>query len=356
MKARSQASRSVSVANGDGSVVGVDIGATAVRAAVLSPSSLGGRLSVSARALGAVPLPYGAVVNGVVVQGDAVTAALKDLWDRYKIGAKKVVVGATSQQASVRDFTVPAVPMDQLKKTLPFQAKDVIALPVDQALLDFSPLGPPNEADGTITGLLTGMPRDPIVKAVRAVEKAKLRVVRVDLSPFGLLRSIGTPGNSIEALIDVGADLSTIVIHTNGVAKVVRVVQHGGHSWTEHISDQADLPLDEAEATKCTIGLTGSNLATKLLRDAMRPLLNEIRGSINFFASQQRASVERIGVTGGSSAMPGLKEYLTEQLRTYTDIVTPIRNVSDTNRSTAEAVASGQVSAVAVGLAMGVAA
>lgn len=359
MKHRNRPAGGASVMNGDGHVIGIDLGATAVRAAVLSPKVVGGKTTVSQHGFGAVTLPEGAVVNGVVLNGDAVTAALKELWTTFKFNCSKVILGATSQQVMVRDFTVPNLPPEQIKKALPYQAREVIALPLDQALLHFSPLGPPAEGDGTITGLLSGIPREPVVTAVRAVEKAKLRVVRVDLAPFGLLRAIGTSGPAIEALVDVGAHLTTIVIHANGIAKVVRVVQHGGASWTAHIADQADLPTDEAEATKCTIGLMGSNLATRLLRDAMRPLVNEVRGSINFFASQHRVSVERVSLTGGSAQLLGLREYLTEQLATPVDVVKPTRHVSDvipTPRSPRGAYGHSYASAVSVGLAMGVAA
>jgi len=356
MKHRTRAAHGVSVANGDGHVIGVDIGATAVRAAVLSPKNLEGRRAVSAHGLGSVPLPPGAVVNGLVINGAAVTAALKELWSVNKFNCRKVVLGATSQQVTVRDFTVPHLPADQMRKTLPFQAREVIALPIDEAILDFSPLGPPSDTDNTVTGLLTGIPRDPVLRAVQAVEKAKLRVARVDLAPFGLLRSIGASGPAIEALVDIGADLSTIVIHVNGIAKVVRVVQHGGAAWTARIADQADLSLEDAESTKRSIGLTGTSLAANLLRESIRPLVNEIRGSINFFASQQRVTVERVTLTGGSAPLPGLVAHLTEQLGTSTEIAVPVRHITEVSAQAASPAAAGAISAVAVGLAMGVAA
>lgn len=354
MKHRTRTANGVSVTNGDGHVIGVDLGATAVRAAVLSPKANGGTTTVSAHGLGAVPLPDGAVVNGVVINPGAVTAALKELWTQYKFNCRKVVLGATSQQVTVRDFTVPHLPADQLRKTLPFQAREVIALPIDQALLDFSPLGPPSPTDNTVTGLLTGIPRDPVVRAVQAVEKAKLKVARVDLAPFGLLRSIGTSGPAIEALVDIGAHLTTIVVHINGIVKVVRVVQHGGAAWTEHLADQADLKPDEAESAKRTIGLEGTSLPSKLLREAMRPMINEIRGSINFFSAQQRVTVERVALTGGSAAMPGLVEHLTEQLGAPTEVAAPVRHIADQSAQASAADAAAGASAVAVGVAMGV--
>lgn len=354
MKHRTRAAKGASVANGGGHVVGLDLGATAVRATVLTPKSVKGRTTVTVHRLGSVPLPDGAVVNGVVINGAAVTAALKQLWSEHKLGGRTVVLGATNQQVAVRDFTVPHLPREQLKKTLPYQARDVIALPLDQALLDFSPLGPPS-SDNTVAGLLTAIPSDPVVRAVQAVEKAKLTVARVDLAPFGLLRSLGTAGPAIEALIDIGAHLTTIVIHANGIAKVVRVVKQGGAAWTAYLADQADLPQEEAEATKRSIGITGTTLAAKLLREAIRPAVNEIRSSVNFFTAQHRVTVERVLVTGGSAALPGLLDHLHDQLGAPVDAAPFSRHLADSSNAV-DATTRAAASAISVGLAMGVAA
>lgn len=356
MKHRNNSANSVSVTNSDGHVIGVDLGATAVRAAVLSPKAVGGRQTVSAHGLGAVPLPPGAVVNGVVVNPGAVTAALRRLWSENKLNCRRVVLGVTSQQVVVRDMKLPNLPPEQIRKTLPFQAREVIALPLEQTLLDFSPVGPPDMAGNTVTGLLTGIPREPVLAAVRAVEKAKLKVARVDLSSFGVLRAIGTDGPAIEALVDVGAHLTTIVVHANGIARVVRVVPRGGMEWTTQLADQANLSEAAAESAKRTIGVEGDSQAARVLRDAIRPMITEIRGSIHFFAAQHRVTVERISLTGGSALLPGLTAHLSEELGAPVTIATPTRHVSEATQQAQAPLAAGAASAVAVGLAMGVAA
>jgi len=350
VKHRTQSANRVSVVNSDGHVIGIDLGATAVRAAVLSPKVHSGRQSVSAHGLGSVPLPDGAVVDGAVANPSAVTAALKLLWTENKFNCRRVVLGVTSQQVVVRDQKLPNLPPDQLRKTLPFQARDVIALPLEQALLDFSPVGPPDTATNTVTGLLTGIPKAPVVSAVTAVEKAGLTVARVDLAPFGLLRAIGTSGPAIEALIDIGAHLTTIVIHTNGIARVVRVLPRGGAEWTMQLTEKTDIPYDEAEATKKAIGITGTTSAARTLKDAIRPIVTEIRGSIHFFAAQQRTTVERVALTGGSAGMPGLAEYLREQLNLEVTVAQPMRHIAD---ASAQVRPGDESTAVAVGLAMG---
>jgi len=214
--------------NPDGHAIGVDIGATAVRAAILSPGTNEGRPSVTVHGLGSVPLPPGAVVNGVVTDQSAVTAALKALWRANKFECRNVILGITNQQVVVRDMTVPNLSPQQRAKALPFQAREIVALPMDQVLIDFAQLGEVDPEAETVSGLLVATPRQPVLAAVEAVERANLKVARVDLSSFAVLRSIAHEQLSVEAVIDLGAHLTSIVIHSHGVTKVVRTISRGG--------------------------------------------------------------------------------------------------------------------------------
>ena len=72
-------------------VVGLDIGRTAVRAVELRR----GRRPV-VRRHGRVPLPVGAVEAGLVVDAAAVTAALRQLWREQKIASRQVRLGVGS--------------------------------------------------------------------------------------------------------------------------------------------------------------------------------------------------------------------------------------------------------------------
>ena len=73
--------------------VGLDIGTSAVRAAELST----GRGGHTLERFGQVALPVGAVVDGEVLDRDAVTAALKTLWSQTRFSTKRVVLGVDRQ-------------------------------------------------------------------------------------------------------------------------------------------------------------------------------------------------------------------------------------------------------------------
>lgn len=359
MKHRQAGLTKVGILNPDGHAIGLDIGATAIRAAILTPGTTDGRPSVTIHGVGEVPLPPGAVVNGVVIDQVAVTAALKELWRINRFECRQVILGITNQQLVVRDMTIPNLAPDQRAKALPFQAREIVALPMDQVLIDFVQLGDVNPETDTVSGLLVATPRAPVLAAVLAVEKAKLKVARVDLSSFAALRSIAHEQLSVEAVVDLGAHMSNIVIHNHGVPKVVRTISRGGNELTEKLMDKVGLTSDDAEAAKRQVGLTGSSdEVSRALSEAVRPLLAEIRSSIHYFGSTNSgAGLERISLTGGGSLLAGLAELLAEQLGVPTNVIAPMQHIR--NRFTEQHPDERNetsASAVSVGLAMGAAA
>lgn len=346
--------------NPDGHAIGVDIGATAVRAAILSPGTNESRPSVTVHGLGSVPLPPGAVVNGVVTDQSAVTAALKALWRANKFECRNVILGITNQQVVVRDMTVPNLSPQQRAKALPFQAREIVALPMDQVLIDFAQLGEVDPEAETVSGLLVATPRQPVLAAVEAVERANLKVARVDLSSFAVLRSIAHEQLSVEAVIDLGAHLTSIVIHSHGVPKVVRTISRGGDELTAKLMEHMGLSQTDAESAKAEMGLRGHHAEiTKNLNESVRPLLAEIRSSIHYFGSTNNgAVVERVSLTGGASRLPGLAELLSEQLGLPTNVLAPMQHIRNrwAGKQTQPDEAEASATAVSIGLAMGAAA
>jgi type IV pilus assembly protein PilM len=350
----------VGITNSDGHTIGVDIGATSVRAAIMSHGTHEGRPSVTVHGLGQVWLAPGVVINGVVTDQAAVTRALKQLWLEHKFECHNVILGVTNSQVIVRDLAVPNLSPEQQAKALPYQAREIIPIPLDQALIDFTPLGPVDPQTDTIPGLLIASPRGPVVSAVQAAERAGLHVARVDLSTFAALRSIAHENMTVEAVIDIGAHLTNIIVHNAGVPKVVRTIIRGGQELTDRLVERANLSPGDAEAAKAQVGLlTGNREVSDLLADGIRPLLAEIRSSVHYFGTMNPGvSIQRVSITGGTAAMPGFAAAIGEHLGIETVLVEPMQHIRNrwANKDTKAPEAQLAASAVSVGLAMGAAA
>ena len=257
MKHRQVGVGKVAAINSDGHAIGLDLGATSARVAILTPGRVEGRPAVTVHGLGWLPLPPGTIVNGEVADAPVLTTALKKLWDVHDFNCDHVILGVANPQLMVRDIRIPNLTPAQRANALPFQARDIIALPIDQVILDFVPLGEPDPESNLVNGLLIATPRQPVLTAVEAVERAGLKVARVDLASFAMLRSIADEHLAVEAVIDLGADLTTIVIHNRGVPKMVRTLARGGRELTARLVDRMNLLEEVAEQAKYEIGLIG---------------------------------------------------------------------------------------------------
>ncbi|MDQ3485910.1 MAG: type IV pilus assembly protein PilM, partial [Actinomycetota bacterium] len=239
-------------------VVGLDIGTSGVRAAELS----WGKGSAKLERFGQVALPAGAVRDGEVVDTEAVTAAIGRLWSQAKFSTKKVVVGVANQKVVVRQVDLPWLPIDELRKSLAFQVQDHIPMPVEQAILDFHPLGDiTNDAgERMLRVLLVAAARDMVGSSLAAVEGAGLQPTMVDLTPFAVLRSLvaadsGFGSVHAEALVDIGASVTNIIVHQGGVPRFVRILLMGGGDITDAVAERLGVATEQAEAVKQTTGL-----------------------------------------------------------------------------------------------------
>src|SRR3954463_16119367 len=270
--------------------IGLDIGTSVVRAVELSY----GRSGITLERFGQLVLPPGAVLDGQVVDQDAVAACVRKLWHATDLSHKDVVLGVANQRVIVRQLELPWVPKTELHSSLAFQVQDLLPLPVDQTVLDFFPLEEVTDPSGnrTLKGLLVAAARETVLANVRSAEQAGLRVDSVDLTPFAVLRALGRQTGAeveTEALIDIGARVTNIIIHSGGVPRFVRILLIGGQDVTDAVAEQLGVPLAQAEVLKQQAGRVG---VEEGLEDVVRSVsrtaqdfVTEVRGSLDYYAA-----------------------------------------------------------------------
>jgi type IV pilus assembly protein PilM len=334
--------------------VGLDIGSMSIRALETSRHKDGSVITN----FGQTPLPAGTVQGGMIQDEQAVTNALRYLWTNIRFRSREVVLGVTNPQVVIRQMSVTNLPARELRKALPFQVRDALPLPVERSLLDFYPL---EDAGGneTIRGLLIAAPKDAVLTAVRAIEKAGLHVAKVDLASFALLRAASRLDRGVEAIADIGAQTTSVIVHTDGEPLIVRTLPRGGVEITEMVASRLNLTTAEAEEVKCRVGLVADEEpeAAAAVREAVRPLVNEIRSSFAYVKSGDRqAKVTRLALSGGSALLPGLMDMLKSQLNVEVALADPTTRLHNQRRPKPEGFDQFRSSAaVSIGLTLGAA-
>jgi type IV pilus assembly protein PilM len=312
-------------------LIGLDIGSVSIRAVETTRGKDGPVIAN----FGEVPLPEGAVQAGVIHDEKAVTTALRHLWASTKLRGRDVVLGVTNPQTVVREMSVANLPEREMRRSLPFQVRDMLPLPVEKSLLDFYPLE--TSGDGkTVRGLLIAAPKEAVLAAVSAIEQAALHVARVDLASFALLRAAAYLDEKVEAIVDIGAHATSVVVHHDGVPLIVRTLPRGGSEITERIATRIGATVPEAEAIKCRVGLLddGGPDTAAVVREAIQPLINEIGSSFAYLTSGDRqARVARVALSGGGALLPGLPDALHRKLDVDVVIADPMVRVRERRHS-----------------------
>ena len=364
------------------SVVGLDIGSTALRGVELSGAN---KAKPNLLRFFEVPLPPGAVSRGEVVDENAVGVALKKLWSEGGFKSKQVVLGMGNQRVLVRDLSVPKMSLKRIRESLPFQVQSMLQIPPADSLLDFYPISESTGEHGAmINGLLVAAEKSAILGNILAAERAGLTPLEVDLIPFALNRLLLTRSNikGTVALIDVGGNTTSIIISCDGIPWFVRIVPTGGEDLTQALKSGLEIETDQAEELKRTLQVgvhaatnddsassnspctcdrcvaDGVNAedprAANIVQTVTNELLGSLRNTVNYFNNTRpQDPVGQILLTGGGARLAGFTDALAEMTHLSVTEADPFAAITPTRRLKSKKMEESRSSmAVALGLAL----
>jgi type IV pilus assembly protein PilM len=236
-----------------GDVVGLDIEPGLVAAVKVRVNG-----TIRAERAAALPLEADVVREGEVVDVDALTEALRELFSGSGLG-KRVRVGIANQRTVMRTIDLPPVTdRKELAAAVRFQAQDQVPMPLSNAVLDFHPLGLVETPTGSrMRVVLVAAQRDMVERLLSAVRRAGLTPEGVDLSAFALIRSLhdrveGDDGRVLYLNVD---GLTNLAIAEGTACRFTRVVGGGVEAMASELAARRAISLDEARALLATVDL-----------------------------------------------------------------------------------------------------
>jgi type IV pilus assembly protein PilM len=340
--------------------IGLDIGSTAVRAAEITAAA-----QPSVIRAAQVTLPAGAVENGEVRDPEAVAEALRELWQRGGFKSRQAYLGVGNQRVVVREIALPYLPEKELRNSLGFQVQEFIPMSVEEAVLDYDPIGEFEQDDRKMLRmLLVAAQRTMVDLLVQAVQAAKIEPLGLDLVPFAMVRAVGTPDVGMnleevgeEAVIDIGAHVTNIVVHAYGTTRFVRILPSGGRDVTMTVARALGVEDNVAESLKRGEEVEDAPPAEEVHEVAIQraaAFVDEVRSSLEFYTAQSRdARIGKVLVTGGGSKLEGLLDVMRERIPVPVEPGNVFSHVPSQLSLTEDVAADAEpVLAVAIGLAI----
>jgi type IV pilus assembly protein PilM len=151
-----------------------------------------------------------------------------------------------------------------------------------------------------------------------------MTVTAFDLQAFALWRVFGRDIDGTAAIIDIGEKSSQFVVVKDGAIRFIRLLPVGGITLTRVITSAFSVESAQAERLKEESSVAQDSEIYKqggsaqrisgVLREGLTELIREVNRSLNFYATQERQSVERIILSGGTSKLNGITDYCQEKL------------------------------------------
>ncbi len=215
--------------------------------------------SILAERAATLPLAADTVRDGEVIDDEALADALRELFGKSGLG-KRVRVGVANQRTVLRTLELPPVTDNkELAAAVTFQAQDQVPMPLNNAVLDFHPLGITDTPAGPRQRVvLVAAQRDMIERLIGAVRRAGLTPEGVDLSAFALIRSLYRPEpDQTGRVLYLNVDgLTNLAIAEGKMCRFTRVVGGGLEGMSGELAERRSIPLAEARSLVTGVDLS----------------------------------------------------------------------------------------------------
>jgi type IV pilus assembly protein PilM len=293
------------------------------------------------------PLEPGVVVGGEVRDVAALARALDQFFTEQKLPRRGIRLGIGTNQIGVRTLDVDGIEDErQLGNAVRFRAHEALAIPIDQAVLDYHVVRETVDESGSTSRrvLLAAAYREPIDQYVQAFRDAGLELESIDVEAFALLRAVapahvssnGAESTAVVAL-SLGHDRSTLAISDGKVCDFMRVLDWGGAKLEAAIARELALAPDEAAELKRSVSLVpdadaGDDprlaRAREMVSREVHSLARELVASLQFYQAQPESlAIAEVLVTGGTTQLPGLAEELERLVRARVRVADPLAHL-----------------------------
>jgi general secretion pathway protein L len=364
-------------------ILGLDLGASAVKAVLLESAYRGYVVLDHARAplLEVAPDagPEAAPPSAGVGPRRA-AAAVRALVEAHGWQFDAAVVAFPGAGVSTSVVTLPFLDPKRIEQTLGFEVEGLIPFDLSEVAWDWQPLG---ERDGKTDLLVAVARKDELASVLAALGEAGVdprAIVPAGVAYAALAAAAalagtaageepggegpaavegGTAPAAAEAVVDVGEERTSVAVIAAGVCEAARTFPFGTSHLARALARELSIPeADGAALVAAEAGgpaapprlaaLARDPHAADALRRALVPLVRELRATLRAWRARAgRRAIERLHLAGEVARLPGLPEVLASEVE---GPVAPLALAGPASERIADAEAPGLALALALAL------
>ena len=290
--------------------VGLDVGSSSIKVVALGARKGAGPRPLLGHQL--VPLETGQDADA----SDPIRTAMT----RLSVAHRAVNLSVSGQWVIMRIVEMPTMKPTEMHQALPFEAQRYLPFNIQDVVIDGVVLGP---ADANKTWvLIVACKRELLDRRIDWAKRAGVEVALIDVDALALVNAFLASGQRTEGtrtLVNVGAQLTNLVIFQGAIPYLVRDIPWGGDKLFRNVAEQMGAEVNDVQR-ELTQGAPNPDLlgAVKLASEA---LVTELQLSFDYFENRFGQPPEEVLVSGGMSQsgpfLEAMKSLLTQNVAAW---------------------------------------
>ncbi len=330
------------------SKLGIDIGTSAIKIVELSKE--GGRFKLDNYGM----FQLEAVGNAVNISNklssesvaqltnDDLSWGIKEIIKVSKMKASDAVVSIPSFSSFSTMISMPYLSEKDIAKSIPFEARKYIPLPISDVILDWSIVNIANNQQGqmsvqqpnngglgktpTVDVFLIAVPKQEIERYKSIIKITGLNFRALEPENSALIRALLGNDLSPVAIVNIGGRSTSILIVDNGYERISHNYEVGGFEITRSISKALNVSISRAEELKRSIGI--KDVEDNVIQQAMSSLLDmmalETKKTMHSYEELKNTKVSKVILVGGLANMPNFANYFGNRLGVPVTVGNPL--------------------------------
>jgi type IV pilus assembly protein PilM len=267
--------------------------------------------------------------ESILGNGEYMAEMIKEVVSKDVVGklpSNHVVVSIPTNRTYSRSIRIPKEAARKLDDAVRLEAEQYIPVSLADLNLSYQVIETTPEY---VDALMSAAQKKVVGNVVAACEAAGLLVLMVEPSINSVARliTLTEEGHLPTVIVDIGAATTDIAVLDRQV-RATASVPIGGNTFTFEISKHLGTTLENAHQLKVLSGLNMSPKQAKIRASLKQPLgqiISEVGKIMRYYNERivENGKIEQIIIVGGGSNMPGLGDYLTNELTMPARVASP---------------------------------
>lgn len=301
----------------DKSLFGLDIGFKTIKVMQLGGSGN----SQYVTGYGVVGFDELSVRNGVIVDFEKLASCIQNLFSGGLVGeitTRRAAFSVPASRTFARILTLPLLANKDISEAVRLEAEQYIPVSIDELYIDYSII---KKTKKDMEVLAVAVPKKIVDSYIQLAKILGLEAVVMEPTTSSTDRLFRkTEQHSVPTvLVDFGSVSADISLYDDGLA-VTGTVPGGGDDLNRLIADKLNVTKEEAHNIKLKYGFGVSKKQKEIVEAAtpqLQKTIHEIKRIIRYYEERSKGhgKIEQIVTFGGGANIPGLSEFLIDNLR-----------------------------------------